>query len=272
MTRKRDLDRMLKRIARFNADNPIGSKVIVTQDSGCRITTTLTASAKLLGGHTPVAWVDGISGAYALHRIRGVTEGPIIFTGEMVRAIYDGAKTETRRVVDPKIVSLLLEIEKVNGYLTWQCLDFDVRCPYDHDRLWVREKARLSSCGTNARHMVTWVDLHYAATDSMVGYQRNDYRPFKYTSWTPSIHMPRWASRLTLKVEKIKVERLRDIEKHPEQALDEGVAMRGDSTAAPFNAIDDFRALWDGINAKRGFGWATNPLVWVVRFSRYRED
>ena len=84
--------------------------------------------------------------------------------------------------------------------------------------------------------------------------------------WRPSIHMPRWASRITLRVTNVRVERVQEISE--EDALAEGVY--GDE-AAPFDqatATMCFEALWDSINAKRGYGWDANPWVWVVEFER----
>lgn len=80
--------------------------------------------------------------------------------------------------------------------------------------------------------------------------------------WRPSIHMPRWASRLTLQVTDIRVERLQDIS--PKDARAEGISLRHGVEVL----LRDFRALWDSINEARGYGWDANPWVWVVSFQR----
>ncbi len=90
--------------------------------------------------------------------------------------------------------------------------------------------------------------------------------------WKPSIHMPRWASRLTLRITDVRVERVQEISE--EGAMAEGIEDLGGvwrdyqlRTFDHFNtAKESFRSLWDSINAKRGFGWNVNPWVWVVSF------
>ena len=91
--------------------------------------------------------------------------------------------------------------------------------------------------------------------------------------WKPSIHMPRWASRLTLEVKEVRVERLQEISQ--EDAQREG--LRGPLIDPELDSIvnqigvapkESFSDLWDSINAKRGHGWETNPWVWVVEFER----
>jgi hypothetical protein len=79
----------------------------------------------------------------------------------------------------------------------------------------------------------------------------------------PSIFMPRWASRVTLEVTGVRVERVRDIDRA-------GILAEGIERLSPGNLFrlerEMFSALWNGINAKRGYGWNTNPLVWVITF------
>ena len=85
------------------------------------------------------------------------------------------------------------------------------------------------------------------------------------TGWRPSIHMPRWASRITLEVVSVRVERLQEISET--DALAEGI--NGEELfRAQGYAPDAFRKLWDSLNAKRGYGWAKNPYVWVIEFKR----
>ncbi len=192
-------------------------------------------------------------------------ERPILFSGPMVRAILEGRKTQTRRVIKP-----------APGDHPDDEGDVLYRCPYGipGDGLWVREKAKLRAvCGG------VWVDLLFAADEKPVEFQQKNSKPFRATSWTPSIHMPRWASRISLEVLKIRVERVQDISEA--DAVAEG-AMAVDSetmqTAARAAAAegqitsvgprDYFRWLWESINAARGFGWKKNPWVWVIDFRR----
>ena len=76
----------------------------------------------------------------------------------------------------------------------------------------------------------------------------------------PSIHMPRWACRLFLEVKAVRVERLQDISEDDAKA--EGCIDMGDS------AGDEFAALWESINGKRGYGWTMNPYVWCIEFEK----
>lgn len=209
-------------------------------------------------------------------------ERPILFSGPMVRAILAGQKTQTRRVVKPQP-----DMEHngepywyEGGYRAWEYRkpanvpernsDNNVVCPFGQpgDRLWVRESYRVMR-----PHGID--EVQYKA----------DWKPLPHDGWKSSIHMPRWASRLTLEITDVRVERLQDITE--EDALAEGIAevgrcqkyvlhlpryhwnplepCDGDTYDAPSMAFSD---LWDSINAKRGHGWDTNPFVWVVTFKQ----
>ena len=180
-------------------------------------------------------------------------ERPIIFSGPMVRAILDGRKTQTRRVVkqQPSISSQSEAAwwsDSEQRWLESRHMPVHWPCPYGQpgDRLWVRE---------------TWAKP--GEVGDYTEYRADNDDPLG-AKWRPSIHMPRHVSRLTLEVTGVRVERLQEIK--PEEALSEGCGMRGSSTDAPFNAIRDFKLLWDSINAKRGHSWESNPWVWIVEF------
>lgn len=195
-------------------------------------------------------------------------ERPILFSGPMVRAILEGRKTQTRRVVKGRWLPLVEAVMRVNGRWVWTTMDYDLTTPYGEpgDRLWVREtwaafdldwswpgRPRDLSGGP-------WPNIVYRADDGL------DEHGWK--RWRPSIHMPRWACRITLEVTDVRVERLKDITE--DDAMAEGWIKRPDLSKDPEVHADACRDwfvdLWDSINAKRGYGWETNPWVWRIEF------
>ena len=162
-------------------------------------------------------------------------ERPILFSGPMVRAILNGTKTQTRRVMRPgeRVEKMILN-----------------KSPYGipGDRLWVRE---------------TWTGADDPAHKHAVHYRADGERACR---WRPSILMPRWASRITLEVTGIRIERLCDITER--DALAEGCVGDGHVTV---DARAAFKLLWGSLNAKRGYGWDANPWVWVIHFKRIGE-
>ena len=200
-------------------------------------------------------------------------ERPILFSGEMVRAILEGRKTQTRRVVKPtqstpKVAPLRMEPwiidgewqEDDNGAPCWSGFHPDYpgeakwfSCPYGQpgDRLWVRE--------TWAQH---FGELRYRADEAPDGY----YHGAK--GWKSSIFMPRAISRITLEITDVRVERVQEISEPDAEA--EGITPEFPARAQDISGSDQraFANLWDSINAKRGYGWDANPWVWVVSFRR----
>lgn len=199
-------------------------------------------------------------------------ERPILFSGEMVRAILEGRKTQTRRVIR----NARGEFWDHAGYRpvlhesgSWVFEDIDdptrrvfgprLRCPYGlvGDRLWVRE-AWAPGVWLN---QYDDLDPGYRASWAQMARNTNFMEP----RWRPSIHMPRWASRITLEIVGVRVERVNLISRadcvaeglHPTKRNDseQDIRMR-------------YRELWNSINARRGYAWATNPWVWVVEFRR----
>lgn len=187
-----------------------------------------------------------------------MVELPILFSGEMVRAILDGRKTQTRRVVKLP-VSEIGKMVKYRG-------DWVLPCewsPYGKsgDRLWVRE---------------TW--WQWGGTEKRISYRADTLPSFAPNGgFRPSIFMPRWASRITLEVVDVRVERLQDISE--EDAMAEGLtSWISDKVPDVVHygiSIPDvwetdprltFKRLWDSINARRGYSWITNPWVWAVEF------
>ncbi|MEC7798100.1 MAG: hypothetical protein VX755_12365 [Pseudomonadota bacterium] len=207
-------------------------------------------------------------------------ERPILFSGPMVRALLDGRKTQTRRIVKPQPhhgpVGQMVNL----GGPDWAIDDGDLsgqwRCPYGvpGDRLWVREAWGLNDYqferGPIPKARPLQLDdnvLCYAATEDDAEI-RNELR------WRPSIHMPRWASRLTLEITDVRVQRLQDISDRgqPNDCIAEGVfaddfaSSAGDWLERGFSSIEKarFHDLWTSINGAAS--WAANPWVWAVSF------
>lgn len=193
---------------------------------------------------------------------------PIIFSGSMVRAILDGRKTQTRRVGKDQEHKLVGEDEC--GWF-WQTpirsegivfMDrVHVRCPYGEpgDRLWGRETWGLwDTSPSDGPH---GAQVFHKANDELRYELRNQL-------WRPSIHMPRWASRITLEVISVRVERVQDISDSDIER--EGVSVENLECTYHGRRVL-FKQLWDSINAKRGFGWDVNPWVWVVEFKKIEQ-
>lgn len=196
-------------------------------------------------------------------------ERPILFSGPMVRAILDGRKTQTRRLCNPQ-PSLVRRTA-----LGWRDnFGLKIRPNYQPgDRLWVRETLRISERserGINGTHLVSYAATHVpvqiagtderqawaqARIDSQIERAHDGFgvQMFK----VPSIFMPRWASRITLEVIRVRVERLQEISEADAAAEGFPILQGGNRV--------EFRALWDSLNAKRA-PWESNPWVWVVEF------
>jgi len=193
-------------------------------------------------------------------------EKPILFNSEMVRAIMDGRKTQTRRVIKPQPVYIesssrwrWAKTGAVTASREWyEYMSSLDHCPYGKpgDLLWVRETWALDAGfdGVKPSDISSyWGGIYYRANgDKPAG------------KWRPSIFMPRWASRLTLRVKSVKAERLQGISDG--DCLAEGISPRDVAALGHVDARPLLRQLWDNINAKRGYGWDANPWVWVIEF------
>ena len=194
---------------------------------------------------------------------------PILMSGPMVRATLDGRKTQTRRVVKGVALEWLDDAGFSPGFVADP--GNSAYCPYGQpgDLLYVRE----AWAQTSIAPIVETVD------SPAVVFRDCDNRCDYGGPWRPSIYMPRWASRLTLVVEGIRVERLQEISADDCEA--ESIQSRGADMAVyrEHRLVNDlaarryengmrklFRALWDPLNATRGYGWDANPWVWVVQF------
>jgi len=231
-----------------------------------------------------------------------VKERPILFSSPMVRAILDGSKTQTRRVVKDATGAFWDHAGWrpviVDGCVRWEDADTGRRlhdpmlaprppCPFGvpGDRLWVRE----TWCDTMHRdpgaEPERFIDgrvegVEYRASHSCLSFEDgcpcNPDGNSKRSEWRPSIHMPRWASRITLEITDVRVERLQAISE--EDARAEGVKRDTEPCDHIRRACADiecmgptfkstFCELWDSLNAKRA-PWASNPWVWAISFKR----
>lgn len=236
-------------------------------------------------------------------------ERPILFSGPMVRAILDGRKTQTRRVVKIPGLDFIgglgdsrddpnnwgFEDHEYGGW--WVLGDGEdgmgansLPRPYAvGDQLWVREawKSEGAYYDNNQQH----IRFRAGGFHSFVGIRF----PEPDTYWRPSIHMPRAYARILLRVTGVRVERLQDISADDAKAeglarisKDQGRTYKyGVPDADGLPGVDDhgwpwqkwqldpreaFHALWDSLNAKRGHGWTVNPWVWVIEFERIRPN
>lgn len=200
-------------------------------------------------------------------------ERPIIFSAEMVRAIISGRKTQTRRVVKPQTqfwsewypcVPSDPSEYKAKCYNSEQhfrkgiALDFSYGQP--GDLLWVRETWRPWP------HPEMWDGIMYKADEAFVKpLNLSDHEGFWLSGqcekidlrWRSPRFMPRWASRITLEITDVRVQRVQEISE--EDAVAEGIA---DAAYHP----NSFAELWDTINAKHGYSWESNPWVWAISF------
>lgn len=211
-------------------------------------------------------------------------ERGILFSAPMVRALLAGAKTQTRRPVTRKgeLVKAVLERpadKPLHPVLEQLCPR--VACPYGvpGDRLWVREAYsphdRGLLCAARDASYVVFADGGQKHRDGVYvpplpAYSQGAFDGIK---WKPSIHMPRWASRLTLEIEQLRIEHVQDISEDDARA--EGVELgvpqpalingeRG--SVRYFDPRHAFAALWDSINGQSARSWADNPLVWAITF------
>jgi hypothetical protein len=213
-----------------------------------------------------------------------ITERPMLFSGAMVRGILDEIKDQTRRVVKlPKEKGLEFRWEGawkdggasslfgsgeylhvpfrslVDGEDGWK-RGTSLRhfCPYGKigDRIWVKETFAPNGVGHHLARMVK-------APEQPKVYYRATHEGHAAWNWKPSIFMPRWASRITLEITSIRVERLQEISE--EDAVAEGCCVKLNGHDDDF-ARNCYRKLWETINGKGS--WDLNPWVWVVGFRK----
>jgi hypothetical protein len=236
----------------------------------------------------------------------------------MVRAILEGRKTQARQVMSIKKHRHFTEFQPSTtpGY-DWCFRDAEMRWhDYEHDRLlgilpiqtgdmlWVREAwrmpkafdikpAELASLCIDARWKRAWIPIQYEANRTRVNWYYWNYAPGCHRS---ALHMPRWASRLTLRVTDVRVQRLQEISE--DDAISEGCEAQLECCGNPnvhvtktehgwptdgyeeccgapdlvSTAVDAFSGLWDSLNAKRGYGWDANPWVIACTFEPIHQN
>jgi len=198
-------------------------------------------------------------------------ERPIIFNADMVRAVLDGRKTQTRRAVKFPFRDKNFGCELSGSELAGEVSARNYRnCPFGAvgDRLWVREAWQVIHDYPDEHGNID--ERRYARS---IPKKRGNYwhpvyaeawggedRETRSFPWRPSIHMPRWASRITLEITGIRVERLQDISE--QDAAAEGAATE-------LSLIGDkhylgYRSLWKSIYGDNS--WQANPWVWVIEF------
>ena len=214
---------------------------------------------------------------------------PILFSTPMVQAILDGRKTQTRRVI--KHTGNSMHYGKLlcdwglsekpymkDGLLYWElqtAVDdswvFEIKPKYQPgDILWVRETwGHIAHPNYNQGGYDEW----FVYKASKQGELPEDFK------WRPSIHMPREAARIFLKVTNIRVEKVQDITEDDviAEGMNAGICQNCGKNSYPEPCgcenpqpeyIGAFAYLWNIINKKRGYGWSKNPWVWVIEFER----
>lgn len=184
---------------------------------------------------------------------------PILMNVPMTRALAGGRKSHTRRVIKPQPLEscVLLEPRSASDVAEWASSDsgtpvHSARCPYGAwgDLLWVRETWTLNNKGlTTSQASVSYKADSEGCKDS----------------WRPSIHMPRWASRMTLCITDVRVARL-------QAASVPDIIAAGCPHTTHREALHWFRCQWDVSYAKRGYGWEINPWVWLLQFDVMLEN
>ena len=211
-------------------------------------------------------------------------ERPIIFNSEMVKAILDGRKTQTRRPIKPQPPEFAKEVfywvnppnipkehcSDIGLYYRYSGgLVFHKRCPFGEieDKLWIRETF-LYHCDP----FMVDPRVHYKADNSDKRVDRlpdgvivhNWEHPENY-KWRPSIHMPRWASRILLEITNIRVQRIQEITNG--EVIDEGFGKN--EVLAGETRFTWFVKLWNSTNSNFNL-WHFNPWVWVLEFKRIK--
>jgi len=195
---------------------------------------------------------------------------PIIFSGEMVRAILEGRKTQTRRVIKDSLIEYAVKKTRV-------CLEvFDSeinQCRNIYPRFKVGDILYVRETWMPYATIESWIadeQLYFYKADC----SEKNLRALKRDNakWRSPYHMPREAARIFLRVTDVRCERLQDITEHDARAEGARGVMRTNTFPSVEEPLIAFWMIWDGLNAKRGYGWDSNPWVFVYEFERCEKD
>ena len=226
-------------------------------------------------------------------------ERPILFCGSMVRAIIDGRKTQTRRVIKPPRKAFEFNsVFRGVGDGMWHIADIDqpmgepaecwneteITCPYGEpgDRLWVKETWAILDGNRHFQGSVERAEDLFIARRGNIHWKADALTP-NIGPWRPSIFMPRWASRIILEIVNIRAEKIQCIS--DADAIANGIEriggaaclnpwtnyLKGKPGEMKYNCSSprrSFQTLWDSINKTRGYKWEANPWVWVIALRR----
>ncbi|WP_419721080.1 hypothetical protein [Pectobacterium brasiliense] len=211
-------------------------------------------------------------------------ERGMIFNAEMVRAILDGRKTQTRRIIKPQpfdrsqyrrdhqieIISGRAEngdeIDGLYAYTKSTGGTWDAKCPFGQpgDRLWVREtsglQVRRDALGGTGEFRV-----YRASNPDAIRFTTASGKAYPI-KWTPSIHMPRWASRITLEITDVRVEKLKHIPR--DGIIAEGYPAERAIDGGDYDPFLWYRDLWESLYGDGS--WQKNPWVWVIEFKQIK--
>jgi hypothetical protein len=221
-------------------------------------------------------------------------ERPITLSGEMVRAILDRGKTQIRKVIKPQPPNDLdniffwwhadypKELCAYDGIYYWcsHGLRFHQKAKYGipGDKLWLKENFQVVQPWGSVDG--EWIGDDILEVEGHLGKERPELIDYWWSIlyqaddpdigiwWRPSICMPRWASRITLEITRVRVERLQDISH--EDTIAEGVLDDGhlNNYGTGSIRVDYFAEIWDRLNKRQRFVWEVNPWVWVIEFSK----
>lgn len=215
-------------------------------------------------------------------------EKPILFSGPMVRAILEGRKSQTRRAVKPQPVGGDTIIYDNPGFAVGRLRDSEnawrkVFPKFERgDRMWVREKARCNAMRGSTGVKGSTITVVYAAdrfeidypceSEAVRWFPNQSFNADQSARWAPAIFMPRWASRITLEVTEVRVQRLWEITEA--DAVAEGIkryenhtfGLEDPAACMGPTAVVAYMRLWNHINGQGS--WDANPWVWAYTFKR----
>lgn len=195
-----------------------------------------------------------------------IKERPIIFSTPMVQAILNGSKSQSRRVIKTQPIPTEYSDDFVWKQRVRNSAGILLECPYGQvgDLLWVRETWCVSSEWDKLPPSKLPVKARETVIHKADGFERTG-------RWRSSRFMPRWASRILLEITEVRVERVQEISR--EDIRTEGIMLPPSPRYTPgkFSELhQEFAAVWDSLNAKRGYGWSEDPWIWVISFRRIK--